>query len=53
VGDRYDGFLPNLAKSLEKDDSFDIKVVRWLIENQEIYFSDEKFGNLYLGLFPS
>lgn len=53
VGDREDGFLPNLAEPFQKNDSLDIEVVRRFIKNQEIYFGNEKFGNLYLGLLSS
>ena len=51
--DREDCLFPDFAELLEKYDSFDIQMVRWFIEDQEIYFSDEEFGNLYFGLFSS
>ena len=53
VGDRDDGFFPETAEVFEKDDSFDIEVVRRFIEDENIDFLDDKFGNLDFHLFTS
>ncbi len=53
MGDRDDGLFPETAEVLEKDDSLDIEVVRRFIEDENIDFLDDKFGNLDFHLFTS
>lgn len=53
VGDGDDGLFPETAKVFEKDDSLDIEVVRWFIEDENIYFVYDKFGDLDFHLFTS
>lgn len=53
VGDRDDGLFPETAEVFEKDDSLDIEMVRRFIENEDIDFLDDKFGNLDFHLFAS
>ena len=53
VGDRDDCLFPETAEVFEKDDSLDIEVVRRFIEDEDIDFLDDKFGNLDFHLFTS
>jgi hypothetical protein len=53
VRDRDDGLFPETAEVFEKDDSLDIEMVRRFIENEDIDFLDDKFGNLDFHLFAS
>ncbi len=45
--------FPDFAKFFEKNNSFDIKMVGRLIENEKIDFCDHEFRDLYFCLFSS
>lgn len=51
VGDRDDGFFPEAAEVLEKDDALDIQMVRRFVEDEDIDFLDQEFRDLHLRLF--
>ena len=51
--DGDDGLFPETAEVFEKDDSLDIEVVRRFIEDEDIDFLYDEFGNLDFHLFTS
>jgi hypothetical protein len=53
MGDKDDSLFPELTEVFEEEDSFDIEMVGWFIEDENIRFLDEKLGDLNTHLFPS